>query len=232
MKIKSTIALLLLTAIAGCDNKQDATVAVAPPTSQPTAIDGIGIAVILDRSGSMSESVPDTDGQARDKEGIAKRSVMAVIRRCETFANANPKRKVQLAVYQFDDTVEQIVPFSVPSVSTDEPAVDTISPNAYTAIGDAVAKAKTDLDATGLTNKHIIVVTDGENNRGMSPDDVAKAINKLPNKPSVYVIAFDVNSTVFNSVKQSGWMVLSASDGKQLQQNLDTVLGDNILLER
>jgi hypothetical protein len=40
--------------------------------------------------------------------------------------------------------------------------------------------AKRQLDATGLTRKHLLVVTDGENTDGFDPDDVATALNRRP----------------------------------------------------
>jgi len=230
------LPLLLLAMFAGCDDKSGTTVSSSPAQSgpPPAPVDGIGIAIVVDHSGSMGDSVKDFDGQNRDKEGIARRSVMSVIQRCEKFAKDNPKSNVQVAVLEFDDSVARVLPFGPPDAASAKPQVDRIAPKGSTAIGDAVTQAKMELDATGLKNKHIIVVTDGENNTGAAPEVVALNLKNLPadQQAHVYVIAFDVNSSVFNAVKGAGWTVLSASNAAQLQQNLDNVLGDNILLER
>jgi len=45
-----------------------------------------------------------------------------------------------------------------------------------TPIGDAMITAKMDMDATGLSKRHILVITDGENNKGYTPEDVTRTI--------------------------------------------------------
>ena len=99
-------------------------------------------------------------------------------------------------------------------------AINALSTRGGTAIGDAVVRAQQALDRTGLKNQHILVLTDGENNTGASPEAAAAAIDNLPEllRPSMYVVAFDVKASVFDGVKAKGWQVFSAADGKQLKQ--------------
>ena len=49
-----------------------------------------------------------------------------------------------------------------------------------TPIGQAMITAKKALDATGLSRRHLLIVTDGENTDGFTPEDVAEAISRAP----------------------------------------------------
>jgi Mg-chelatase subunit ChlD len=165
------------------------------------------------------------------KEEIARTVVASVVKQCADYSSRNAGRTIEVALYKFDEEQQQLVPFSAPNAfATDK--INLLIPNGGTNIGDAILAVKKDLDRTGLSSKHIVVITDGENTGGATPDEVAVAMQKNPQKPSVYMVAFDVNSSVFSGVKQSGWMVYSASDAKELQQTLDQIFGENILLER
>jgi hypothetical protein len=80
---------------------------------------------------------------------------------------------------------------------------------------------------------HILVVTDGENNKGYAPSDVVAAIGRLPeaSRASVYFVAFDVAADVFKPVRDAGGLVLPAANEAELQQTLDFVLSGRILVE-
>lgn len=227
------LSLLFISLLLGCDGGQSATTTV-PSAPAGARRDGIGVAILVDRSGSMGDKVKDFDGVRRDKEDVAKRAIIAVIQRCETFVKTNTKQTLEVGVFQFDRDTEVVVPFAAPNVAAMKAKIDTIYPNGSTAIGDGVIKAKMALDQTGLKNRHIVVITDGANTDGSDPAVVAKDYQKLTGdeKLNVYLVAFDVDSKVFRVFKDAGWVVLSASDAPQLQQSLDQLLGENILLER
>ena len=103
-----------------------------------------------------------------------------------------------------------------------------------TPIGDVMIVAKRDADATGLSKRHILVITDGENNRGYSPGNVTQVISGQSEKDraSVYFVAFDVAATTFNSVRDAGGLVLSASNETDLKGTLDYLLTGKILAEQ
>jgi hypothetical protein len=94
--------------------------------------------------------------------------------------------------------------------------------------------AKLALDATGLSRRHLLVVSDGENTDGFRPEDVAAAIGKRPEseKPSIYFVAFDIEARRFNGVRDAGGLVLSAANAKELNDTLDMLLRGKILLEK
>jgi von Willebrand factor type A domain len=172
---------------------------------------GIAFALVMDCSSSMNEA--------------------------EMFSKTK-ETPVKLAVYKFSARPERVWPakesFATPDAAQAVAAIDAIKGSGGTAIGDAVIAATKDMNASGFTDVHILVVTDGENTNGLSPDTVASEFAKLPPqyRPNVYLVAFDLNATVFSRVKANGWRVLSASDGKELSTTLESVVGGEILLER
>jgi hypothetical protein len=85
-----------------------------------------------------------------------------------------------------------------------------------------------------MARKHLLVVTDGENTDGFSPERVAAAINRRPEaeRPSLYFVAFDIEASRFNDVKESGALVLGAANARDLNATLDALLRGNILLEK
>jgi len=103
-----------------------------------------------------------------------------------------------------------------------------------TPIGNAMIAGKKALDATGLARRHLLVVTDGENTTGPSPDEVTAAIGRRPldEQPSVYFVAFDIAASRFDRVRDAGGLVLGAVDAKALNETLDSLLRGKILIER
>jgi hypothetical protein len=93
--------------------------------------------------------------------------------------------------------------------------------------------ARRALDATGLRRRHLLVVTDGENTDGVSPTDVARAMERQDDalRAPLYFVAFNVDAKAFAGVKQHGGLVLSAKDGAELATTLDELLSDKILVE-
>jgi hypothetical protein len=204
-----------------------------------TRQDGIAAAVLMDTSGSMSGSVADIDGQPKPKIEIARRAAIDCVRQFEEYSRKNPDRKVLVGVYEFSSrdrgqSCRQVVPLGPPDSAAAAPAINAMVPSGGTPIGDAMIQAKLDLDLTGMSRRHILVVTDGQNNRGYSPGDVANALSRIPEeeRASLYFIAFDVGADQFDAVKDAGGLVLAASSGNDLKQTLDFVLTGKILVEQ
>jgi hypothetical protein len=212
--------------------------ALEPPEGVERKV-GIGAAVLVDVSGSMGSAVPDADGRYRSKIEIARRSVLDLLQQCDRFARGNPDRNIQVGVYEFSslDRVPPcrvVIPIDRLDLAAARMAIGRMRPAGNTPIGDAVVRAKQDLDRTGLSRLHILVVTDGENNQGYAPADVVNAVMALPdeNRASVYFIAFDIAAERFNTVRNAGGLVLAASNETELRQTLDYVLTGKILAEQ
>jgi hypothetical protein len=211
---------------------------LAPPPNIERR-DGTAVAVLVDTSGSMREKVPDADGRNHPKIDIAQERLLDMVSRCEEFVREHPDRPLQLGIYEFSArkgmaSSRQVLPVGAPDISAAQAAVQKMRPNGNTPIGDAMIMAKQDLNKTGFSRTHILVLTDGENNRGVAPQRVAEAIAGLPedSRSSVYFIAFDVAASRFQAVRDAGALVLPASSGTELAQALDYILTGKILAEQ
>jgi len=200
-------------------------------TASPRTTNGTGVYMLIDVSGSMGDA---PRGGSEVKLGIAKRAANAVCKQIAKYAEEDKARNIQLAIASFSDDMRPVVAMGKPDPVAAERAINGLSVRGGTAIGKAVQQAQRELDQTGLRRQHILIVTDGENTAGVSPEKVAAAIKELPEemRPSVYVVAFDVNADVFAGVKGQGWQVFSAANGKELEQQLDMVVGGHILIEQ
>jgi hypothetical protein len=207
-----------------------------PPTltASPARTDGTAVYLLIDVSGSMSEQVSNAMGGQEAKLAIARRAAVDVCNAVAKYAGERKDFPIQLAVASFSGGVTNIVPMGKPDAEQAERAINRLATGGDTAIGNATVMAQQALDGTRLRSQHILIVTDGQNTSGKSPEAVAAAINTLPEdlRPQVYVIAFDIAASVFDGVKKQGWQVYSAADGKELSQRLDEVVGGKILIER
>jgi len=200
----------------------------------PNRKDGTAVYILLDVSGSMDQPVANAGGAAEPKLAIAKRAAIGACQAIAKYAAEDQARTIRVAVASFSDDYVVASAMDKPNVEAITREINKLKTRGGTAIGDAVIAAQKALDQTGLKSQHILVVTDGENNQGLTPEGAAAAINGLPAelRPAVYVVAFDVKASVFDGVKGKGWQVFSAADGRQLAQQLDEVVGGKILIEK
>jgi hypothetical protein len=155
------------------------------------------------------------------------------------YAADHPSEPVLLGIYEFSErsgqpSTREVIPMGPPMRDQAEAAVAAMSPNGGTPIGDAMIAGKRALDATGLSRRHLLVVTDGENTDGYPPQQVSAALLRRPETEqlSLYFVAFDISASRFDNVKKDGALVLEAADSRGLNQTLDTLLRGEILLER
>jgi hypothetical protein len=209
-------------------------------TPEPaTHREGVAAAILLDTSGSMKNPVRDADGSARPKLDIARRAMLEVLKQFDAYAQAHPGLEARVGIYEFSGRPKRhacrpVVLLSRPDLKTAEPLLQQMIPDGNTPIGDAMIEAKRDLDATGVSRLHLLVITDGENNQGYAPGDVTLALAQQPaeKRAAVYFIAFDIAKDKFQAVMDAGGMVLGASNGQELKQTLDSILTGKILVEQ
>lgn len=201
--------------------------------------DGVAAVVLVDVSGSMDDRVRDRDGERQRKIVIARRAALDLVRSFEAYAKAHAGEPVLLGVYEFSTrarlpAARVVIPVGPPDAAAAVDALEKMKPRGGTPIGDAMIDARLALDATGLRRRHLLVVTDGQNTDGVSPADVARAMEKQDEalRAPLYFVAFDVDADAFESVKQHGGLVLPAKDGGDLVRTLDELLSDKILVEK
>jgi len=211
--------------------------ALRPVARQYT--DGVAAAILIDTSGSMKERVRDTDGALRPKIEIAQRAADSLVRQFDTYFKQHSDQRVMLGIYEFSDrgrgpVCRPVVPLGTPDLNASRLAIPKMRADGDTPIGDALIVAKRDLDAVGLSKRHILVITDGQNTQGYAPEEVTRVISHQSetDRASIYFVAFDVAASKFNAVRDSGGLVLAASNETDLQGTLNYLLTGKILAEQ
>ena len=212
---------------------------VIQPTAPREYRDGIVALILIDTSSSMSEKVRDANGDRRPKIDIARRAAIKVVDQFDQYAREHMEKPILLGIYEFSDrdgrpSTRAIIPPGPPDATRAQHAIMQMYPEGGTPIGNALIQAKLDADATGLAKRHLVVITDGENTKGYSPQDVTRAITNqsATERASIYFVAFDVAASKFNPVRDAGGLVLGASNETDLRETLDYLLTGKILAEQ
>jgi hypothetical protein len=243
------LALVLL--MAGCSSAPSGPAPVFNKPGQPDAIkklitpeaaapaqDGVAAAILLDTSGSMQDPVQGSDKKPKAKIKVAQDALMNLLQQFSDFGKKHPEKQILVGIYDFSvrkgrPSCRQVVKLGPPDLAAAQALIQGMTPSGGTPIGDAMITAKRDLQATGMSHQHILVISDGENNLGYMPGDVARVIAQEPDqhRAGIYFIAFDVGADLFDNVRDAGGMVLSANSEQQLTSTLDFILAGKILVE-
>ncbi len=201
--------------------------------------EGVAIGVAIDVSGSMNDLVIDKDGAPKPKIDIAHRCALDFLKQADSFAKEHVDKKIEIGIFEFSSrrnspSCRQVIPFGPIQTAAAAESIKRMQPEGGTPIGDAIIMVKQKLNATGLSRQHLLVITDGENNQGYDPGDVVNALSRLPDerRASVYFFAFDISADKFQRVRDSGGLVMAASNGQELEQALGYVLTGKILVEQ
>ena len=208
---------------------------VAQLTAPAPSVDGTAIMLVIDTSGSMDSHVKNASGADEIKLNIAKRCATQFVDKIKKFGEEHPDKKISLGICAFSSSTFIVVEPKLLSEPTEYyERINKLRSGGGTAIGDAMVFAKQKLDATGLSQKHILVITDGENGNGEDPAAVVAALAKVPadRAAATYLIGFDVGANTFNTVKDAGSLVLSANNEAELLNTTNFVLGTKILVEK
>jgi hypothetical protein len=196
---------------------------------------GIAVSIVYDGSGSMADRVPGADNQPTPKYLIANKSVTSIVRQLVAFSQDKQVQIQAGLVYFVDGQIHQGIPLGDLTQASGASFTDWAhhfeKPNGGTPLGRAMQEARRQLDQSHCLHKHILVITDGASNSGISPDRVMRQIRTSPAPIPVYFVAFDVTASVFDRVKAEGATVVSASDEAQLNVEINHILGQKILLE-
>lgn len=252
MRIRRVAAVLVIGAIAvACENgrredgeerrgrtERHIDEQLAPET-QVAQREGLAAAILIDVSGSMTGEVRGEDGREEEKIEIARRAARDLVEQFARYADDHRDETVLLGLYEFSERSDQpdcrpVVPMGAPDRTRAEQALASMRARGGTPIGNAMITAKRELDATGLSRRHLLVVTDGENTDGFAPDAVTAGINRRPEaeRPSIYFVAFDIEARRFERVREAGALLLGASNARELNSTLDSLLRGQILIEK
>ena len=209
------------------------------PGVQVEQRDGVAAAIVIDVSGSMNDDVAGEDGRRVAKIEVARRAAGDLVEQFAKYAEAHPGEPVMLGIYEFsrrrgEPDCRPVIRMGAPDRTTAAAAIARLEADGGTPIGQAMITAKQELDRTGLTRRHLLLVTDGENTDGFKPDKVAEVIGKRPDaeRPSMYFVAFDVEASRFARLRDAGGLVLPAANARELNNTLDVLLSGKILVEK
>jgi hypothetical protein len=243
------VLLLVILSFKGCDrddnraSREDRTderiAAALTPSAPAPEREGLAAAIVIDVSGSMKDPVTGLDGRREPKIEIARRAARDLVEQFARYADDHQGEPVQLGVYEFsrrrgEADCRPIIEMGPPDRTRAQSAIDRLEPEGGTPIGQAMITAKRALDQTGLSRRHLLLVTDGENTDGYAPERVAQGIARRPaeERPSIYFVAFDVDAGRFSRVRDAGGLVLPAANARELNDTLDSLLRGKILLEK
>jgi len=201
-------------------------------TYQAEVEEGLGaaVAILIDTSGSMRDNAP---GDSRPKYIVAQEALEAMLDATDAFVAKRPDFPIKIGIYSFSSGVRRLRPIQ----PYDRQAIRTTlanlpRPGGGTAIGEALREARPELYRAGVFRKYLLVVTDGENTSGRSPDEVAREIwSKSQGAVQVYFVAFDTSPEKFAFLKEAGGDVIGAGTGAELRTALDGIYQGKILAE-
>ncbi len=197
--------------------------------------EGIALAVVFDNSGSMNSDVSTASGKKEKKSDIGIRSLRSVFDRLQHWSLVNTDKKVDFGVFIFDgDDGRTLLPLAPMDSDRFNAVLSKIRFDSSTPLGPAIEVAGKALATSRLNRRHMVVITDGEHNRGPSPEAVLgwlKTATEGTASINSYFIAFDINADVFEPVKKNGASVFSAEDDNSLNERLGFILDKKILLE-
>ncbi|HEU0051987.1 MAG TPA: vWA domain-containing protein [Longimicrobium sp.] len=244
LRLTSPLAALALLATGACEqggSDQYGTVTdtlssfFEPVDTTPYVADveeglGVAVAILLDNSGSMADRA---EGDVRPKYVVARRAVEEVLRQTAEHMRARPDQPVSVGIWSFSGRADEVLPMEPYDSARVAAALARLpAPAGGTAIGDAMDQARAALYRSGRIRKHLLVVTDGENNEGAPPDRVAREIRaRSQGAVQMYFVAFDIDPEKFRFATDYGATLASAGDGAQLRSTLEGIYAGKILAE-
>ena len=230
-----SIAVLALS-LAACDGSRrnrpprNDNESTAPYQAEVEEGFGAAVAILIDTSGSMKEAVP---GDSRPKAVVAREALEAMFDATESLIAKRPDFAVKVGIYSFSSDASTVLPMQSFNRGAIRDALARLPrPGGGTAIGEAMLTARPDLYRAGVFRKYLLVVTDGENTAGPSPDQVAREIfQKSEQGVAIYFVAFDTSADRFAFLKQVRGDVIGAGNGVELKRALDEIYQGRILAE-
>jgi Mg-chelatase subunit ChlD len=191
---------------------------------------GAAVAILVDTSGSMRDEAP---GDSRPKYIVAREALEAMLDATDAFVAKRPDFPIKVGLYSFSSSPTRILPLQAYDRAVVHDAFTRLPrPGGGTAIGDAMRAARPDLYRAGVFRKYLLIVTDGENTTGRSPDAVAREIfRKSEGGVRIAFVAFDTDPEKFDFLKDIGGDIVGAGNSPQLHAALNDIYQGKILAE-
>jgi hypothetical protein len=235
------LAIVALTALSGLTLRPPlyAADAKSAATAAPAAIatDGIALAVVFDTSGSMKELIAANTSGGRDaKFRVAQRAFGLVIDRLDAFTRSPAAKPLSVSVTVFSGRDAHVAiplaPFDARSLRR---WLAHTSFDSSTPLGNAIYLAGQQLLASPAASRHLLVLSDGANNTGRTPEvalqQISVAVERKKTPVFTHIIALDIAPVTFAALKRQGATLIGAADEAQLNTQFDFILEEKILVE-
>ena len=175
----------------------------------------------------------EATGDSRPKAVVAREALEAMFAATEALVAKRPDFAVKVGIYSFSSDASTVLPIQAFDRAAIRDALARLPrPGGGTAIGEAMRTARPDLYRAGVFRKYLLVVTDGENTSGRSPDEVAREIfQKSEHGVQIYFVAFDTSADRFGFLQDVQGEVIGAGNGTELKKALDGIYQGRILAE-
>jgi len=132
------------------------------------------------------------------------------------------KGKNQMGLIQFDDKIERLLDLT-PNLNKFESIVDDVEKRGqtaiYSAIIDSVRMLEPQFDAESSMDLRIVVLTDGQNNAGESPEQALRAVNGIGAVVDAIIVGSQPDSNLRKIVSSTGgecWQINNLGEGFEL----------------
>lgn len=191
---------------------------------------GVSVAIVLDNSGSMDDRAR---GDVRSKAQVAREAIERTLDATEAALRKRPDYPIKIGLILFSSTPRTVLAMQPYNRDSVRAALARLpNPTGGTAIGDAMHVAQRALYRAGTFRKVMLVITDGENNEGARPYDVAHEIHsRSEGGVGMYFVAFDTDPAKFGFLRDVKGDVVAAQNGDALQASLGQLYESKVLAE-
>jgi hypothetical protein len=188
----------------------------------------------------MQDEVTDASGASLPKYVIGARALENCVMLLQAYVaetGASGGRAVRAGLVVFKNgRASEAVPFGPFEADAFRNWLrDAPKPRGSTPLGRTLATAVERVMASPLSRNHVLVITDGMNTTGPDPEeviaDVRDAAAQVNSTLGVHFIAFDIDASLFDEIREQGVTVVAAADEIQLNEQLSFILERKILLE-
>ncbi len=201
---------------------------------------GIAVAILVDTSGSMRHAAGDGGSEnhvEETRDAVARRALSALAAQLDAWATGHPGRPLLVGLYTFSNLLRTVIPLRPFEAAKLRDAVERLVPPPHggTALGGAMHLAASELAQSAPRERHLFVLTDGENTVGSDPARVAETIAREASAAGdvagirLHFVAFDTDAEPFAFVR-AGRGTLSSAAGAELEGVVARVFRE-ILLE-